>query len=221
MDSTAPRRRLSAQQRRASLLTAATEVFAAEGYAGASIRQIAKAAGVTIPVLYDHFASKKQLQIELLEREGGALIAATSSVSAASPEELMRRSVEAFFSYVEGHPFAWRMLFREPPTDPDIAAVHARVMARAREAIGELFALTPSWHASEAMSRDQQLELLAEGTKSAINGLAAWWWDHREVPRDAVIGVATDLLFRGIERLQVPADPIAELGAVLGVENQD
>ncbi len=207
MDSVAPRRRLSAQQRRVSLLTAATQVFAAEGYAGASIREIAEAAGVTIPVLYDHFASKKQLQIELLEREGDALIVATSSVSAASPEELMRRSVEAFFSYVEEHPFAWRMLFREPPTDPDIAVAHARVMARAREAIGALFALTPEWRPSSGLSRDQQIELLAEGTKSAINGLAAWWWEHREVPRDAVVGVAVDLLFHGIERLHAPADP--------------
>lgn len=177
-------------------------MFAAEGYAGASIRQIAESAGVTIPVLYDHFASKKLLHLELLEQQGDALIAATSSVSGDSPEALMRRSVEAFFAYVEAHPFAWRMLFREPPADPDIAAAHARVMVRARAAITTLFALTPRWHTSSSLSRDQQLDLLAEGTKSAINGLAAWWWEHREVPREEVVSIAMDLLFRGIERLQ-------------------
>lgn len=183
------------------LLEAATEVFAAEGYAAASIRQIADAAGVTIPVLYDHFASKKQLHIGLLEQQGDALIAAVSSVSGDSPEALMRHSVDAFFSYVEEHPFAWRMLFREPPVEPDIAAAHARVMGRARAAIAGLLALTPRWKTSSALGREQQLEVLAEGTKSAINGLAAWWWEHRDVPRDQVVALAMDLLFVGIERL--------------------
>ena len=198
------RQRLPAHERRASLLSAATTVFATEGYAGASIRQIADAAGVTIPVLYDHFASKKQLHIELLEQEGDALIAATSSVEGDSPETLMRQSVDAFFSYVQEHPFAWRMLFREPPREPDIADAHARVMARARAAIIGLFALTPRWQTSSRLKQEQQLELLAEGTKSAINGLAAWWWDHRDVPQDEMVSVAMDLLFVGIEHLQSP-----------------
>lgn len=202
MPSTATRRRLPAHERRALLVAAATEVFAAEGYAGASIRRIADVAGVTIPVLYDHFASKKQLHLELLAQESDALIAAVSSVSGDSPEALMRQSVEAFFAYVEGHPFAWRMLFREPPADAEIAEAHARVMARARIAITGLFALTPRWRTSSTLGRDEQLELLAEGTKSAINGLAAWWWEHRDVPRDEVVGIAMDLLFRGIERLR-------------------
>lgn len=196
------RSRIPARQRRASLLAAATEVFAAEGYAGASIRRIAEAAGVTIPVLYDHFASKKQLHIELLEREGEALIAATGAIGGDSPETVMRTSVEALFSYVEEHPFAWRMLFRDPPGDPEIAAAHARVMGRARGEIVALFALTPRWGASSELSREQQLELLAEGTRSAIHGLAAWWWEHRELPREAVVDLAMGLLYQGIERLR-------------------
>jgi AcrR family transcriptional regulator len=205
MTPTAIRRRLPAHERRASLLAAATEVFAAEGYAGASIRQIAEAAGVTIPILYDHFTSKKELHIELLEREGDALIRAVGSVEGDSAEQLMRNSVDALFAYVQGHPFAWRMLFREPPAEPDIAAAHARVMASARAAITGLFALTPRWQTSSALSQEQQLEVLAEGTKSAINGLAAWWWEHRDIPRDEVVSLAMDLLFVGIERLRAPS----------------
>lgn len=201
------RRRLPAHERRASLLAAATEVFAAEGYEGASIRQIAEAAGITIPILYDHFPSKKGLHIELLERETGALIEAVSSARGECPETLMRQSIDAFFAHVEGHPFAWRMLFREPPADPDIAQAHASAMGRARAAISALFALTPRWQTSSDLRRDLQLELLAEGTKSAINGLAAWWWEHREVPRDQVVECAMDLLFRGIERLGTRAVP--------------
>jgi len=196
---------MSAPQRRSSLLAAATEVFAAEGYAGASIRRIASAAGVTIPVLYDHFPSKKDLHIELLEQEANALIAVTSAVQGDSPQAHMRASVDAFFTYVEEHPYAWRMLFREPPTDPDIAAAHGRVMTRARASIVALLALTPRWDTSSSLNRAQQLEILAEGTKSAINGLAGWWWEHRDVPRDEVVGLAMDLLFTGIERMSAGA----------------
>lgn len=183
------------------LLTAATEVFAAEGYAGASIRQIATASGVTIPVLYDHFASKRDLHVELLEREGDALIAAISSTGGESPAVLMRGSVDAFFSYVEEHPFAWRMLFRDPPADAEVAAAHSRVMGRARDAIAGQLALTPRWHSSSGLERERHLEVLAEGTKSAINGLAAWWWEHRDVPREEVVALAMELLFVGLERL--------------------
>lgn len=204
---TPARRRLPAPERRASLLAAATEVFAVEGYANASIRQIAEAGGVTIPILYDHFRSKKQLHIELLEREADALIAAMSSVGGDSPEALMRQSVDAFFSYVQQHPFAWRMLFRDPPSDPEIAEAHARVMLRARAAVTALFALTPRWSPSTELSRDQQVEALAEGTKSAINGLATWWWEHRDVPREVVVGIAMDLLFGGIGRLRDQPGP--------------
>lgn len=80
--------------------------------------QIALTAGITAPVIYDHFPSKAALQIELLERQTTELIAFVASALARSPEdtgERLRAGVDAYFRFVEEHSFAWRMLFRDPP----------------------------------------------------------------------------------------------------------
>src|SRR3954466_2627689 len=63
-----PRKRLSAEDRRAAILDAALEVFAKRGYNGASIDEIAQAAGISKALIYEHFPSKKDLHVSLLER---------------------------------------------------------------------------------------------------------------------------------------------------------
>ena len=78
------------------------EVFAQHGYDAASMRQIAHAAGGSTPVIYDHFGSKQQLHIELLNHQAGELIAySTSSVPGESFAQLTRRNIDAYFRYVE------------------------------------------------------------------------------------------------------------------------
>jgi AcrR family transcriptional regulator len=110
-----PRRRLSAARRRALILEAAARQFAAHGYSGASMTGIA-AAGIAPSVIYDHFGSKRDLHLELLSQHARAMIEATTTPHAGeSGEELVRRSTDALFSFVEHHRYAWRMLFRDPP----------------------------------------------------------------------------------------------------------
>jgi len=177
-------------------------VFAERGYAGASIAEIAKGAGVAGSVIYDHFPSKAALHIELLENQGDAVIAYSAQALKDEPaDQLTRRTISAFFEFVERHPFAWRMLFRDPPADPDIAAAHRRVQDRATQAIAALFATQAELHTSVSLPRAQVNEMLGETAKSAINGLAGWWWEHPEIPRSAVVGLAQDLLWTGLERL--------------------
>ena len=68
-----PAARLPAARRRRQLLDVALELFAAHGYHATSMNDIAEAAGVTKPVLYQHFRSKRELYLELLEDVGGRL----------------------------------------------------------------------------------------------------------------------------------------------------
>ncbi len=121
------RKRLSASRRRILIMEAAARLFAERGYSGASMTDIAAAAGIAPSVIYDHFASKRDLHLELLSQHAHALIEATTLDTEGSGEALVRRSTEAFFGFVEQHPYAWRMLFRDPPADDEIAAVHARI----------------------------------------------------------------------------------------------
>src|SRR3954467_10380613 len=108
-----PRRRLSAEERREHILGAGMEVFAERGYQEASMAEIARAAGITPAVIYDHFQSKAELQITLLESQTDELLAYVGSAVVNAPEERsvrMRIGVDAFFAFVEEHPYAWRML---------------------------------------------------------------------------------------------------------------
>jgi AcrR family transcriptional regulator len=200
---TQPRRRLPAAQRRARILEEASRLFAEEGYEGASIDRIASAAGVSAPVIYDHFQSKKALYGELLRLHAGALVEATTRTEAsASLERLLRDNVAAFFAFVEENPAAWRMLFRDPAPDPEIAALQRRIQAAATARLAEtLLARAPRLRLSARLERRRADELIAELGKSALNGMAGWWWDHREVPREALVAVAMDVLWTGLRSL--------------------
>ena len=102
------RRRLSAAERREVIELAATEVFAEHGYARASIDAIAKRSGVSPPVVYDHFESKKALHRRLLERHYADMRGVWAQ-HLAGDEPLgvrMPRAFDAWFAYIETHPYA-------------------------------------------------------------------------------------------------------------------
>ena len=189
-------RRLPRDARRERILSAARDVFARDGYDRAAMREIAKRAGVTVPVLYDHFPSKAALQVHLLVEEGEELLDLISGpFPATEPRGLFEAVGEAFFAYMEEHRLVWRVLFREAPSDPDVAAVHAELNARATATIARYF---ESLIADEIYGMKDTAEALAEMAKSAVNGLAAWWWDHPAVPRELVVALASDMLWGGV-----------------------
>src|SRR5690348_14244025 len=103
-----PRKRLTLEQRRGRILAAATRVFARKGYDGASMSDIAEAAGVTKPVLYDHFASKDALFETLLRSIRDGLLAKGREIgqSSAGDDIRFRSAVDAFFTFVETEPDA-------------------------------------------------------------------------------------------------------------------
>jgi AcrR family transcriptional regulator len=197
------RRRLTAAQRRERILDVASRLFAKDGYAGASIDRIASAAGVSPPVIYDHFPSKKDLYMELLRLHSAALIERTTRVEpSASLEPVLRSNIEAFFAFVEENPAAWRMLFHDPSPDPEIAALQRRIQSGATSRLADaLVARSPELGLQVELPRELANELVAEAGKSALNGLAAWWWDHRDVDREVLGAVAMDVLWTGIRRL--------------------
>jgi len=87
-----PRQRPSRAARRDALLEIAAREFAHGGWDQTSVDQIARAAGVSAPVLYDHFGSKRGLFLELLERHSASLLEHIASAVAAAkdPESRLR-----------------------------------------------------------------------------------------------------------------------------------
>ena len=133
--------RLPAPRRKRQLLDVALERFAAKGFHATSMDEIAEAAGVTKPVLYRHFGSKRALYLELLDDVGRTLTAAIVEATAAAGTP--RRQVEAGFAayarFVVDRESAFRLLFGGGERrDDEFAAVARRVEDAIAEAIAAL-----------------------------------------------------------------------------------
>ncbi|MBB5854313.1 TetR/AcrR family transcriptional regulator [Amycolatopsis umgeniensis] len=193
---------MSREERRERILAAAARVFAASGYDAAGMREVATAAGISTPVLYDHFPSKARLYAGLLESEVDSLLAGWAELPPSeTAEELLRGRVAAIFAWMETNERGWRMIFAETPSDPGVAEVHRRGQARATGQLTEVFAQVPHLALTADLPRDRANEALAEAAKSALNAIATWWWSNRDIPREQVVALTTDLLWRGLGAL--------------------
>jgi AcrR family transcriptional regulator len=197
-----PRRRLTADARREVIERAATEVFAERGYRSASIDEIAKRSGVSAPVVYDHFRSKQDLHRRLLERHFAELREIWTEYTAQGdpPELRMARALDAWFGYVQTHPYAWRMLFQDTSGDPGVRQIHREVAAQSRAALLPLLAREPGVHEVAGSAEQEALDMVWEIMRAVLQGLALWWYEHQHVPRDQVVATAMNALWIGFDR---------------------
>ena len=105
--------RLPRDERRALLLAAALEVFTAAGYHSAAMDEIADRAGVSKPVLYQHFPSKLELYLAVLDLHIDSLVFQIQRAIASNTENAgrVRATVDAYFDFIESEGEAFRLLF--------------------------------------------------------------------------------------------------------------
>lgn len=193
--------RLSRAERRASIEGAAARLFADRGYDATTFEAIAEAGGITRAVLYDHFASKGDLHATLLRKETDRLLSAVGGAVAdadESPEQRLRIGVAAFFAFVEEHPFAWRMIFRDPPGDARIAVVHREIQTRATKAIAAMLAEGARAEGVAVSGDEPRVEAFAEMLKVTQNCLAARWWDDRTLRREQLVDWVLEFAWEGL-----------------------
>ena len=189
--------------RRGVIEAAATEVFAERGYQAATIDEIARRSGVSAPVVYDHFASKADLHARLLERHLAEMrsVWAAHLPGADPPETRIPRALDAWFAYVESHPYAWRMIFRDTSGDPEVQAAHREIQAESSRGLLPLLETLPGGAEIAGDGGELAREMVIELLRSAIAGLALWWYEHRKVPREQVVAAAMNALWLGFGRL--------------------
>jgi AcrR family transcriptional regulator len=199
---TATRKRVPAAQRRQLLLDAADTVFADRGYRAAGVDAIAQQAGVTVPVLYDHFRSKTDLYAELVAHHFQALRGIWfRHASTGQPlEQWLAPAVDEWFAYVEQHPFAGRMLFQETTGDPETAAAHRQIQDASRTEVTALLR-HEAGRAGADLGDDVGVELAWETLRAVLQGLAVWWRDRPEVPRQRIVDAAMNAIWLGFERV--------------------
>lgn len=133
--------RLPGPERRQQLLDVALETFGRGGYAEASMAEIAAAAGITKPVVYQHFVSKRALFLEVLRECGRRMVSQIEKATSQSsnPRELVEHGFRGFISFFETHPETFRILFSDANrSDPEFAAEVHRVELVVAERIASL-----------------------------------------------------------------------------------
>jgi AcrR family transcriptional regulator len=196
--------RMPAAERREVIIGVATELFAQRGYDGASIDEIARRAGVSAPVVYDHFASKQELYERLLERTRDDLLGVwREHLSSEEPAEVrIPRAIAAWAAYVETHRGAARMYFRDPTGVPAVQEFHAAIHAQGRAALGAILG-SEQGAANVAGGADAEaLEMAAEVMRAGLAGLALWWSEHPHIPREQIVTTAVNVLWVGFERVR-------------------
>ncbi|HEX5308890.1 MAG TPA: TetR/AcrR family transcriptional regulator [Solirubrobacteraceae bacterium] len=189
---TQPRRRLSAPERRARIEDAATTLIGQRGYSGASMDAIAFAAGITAPVLYEHFSSKPALYEAVLRCHFANLRAIWSTrIVDRLSESSVTDSLDAWFSYVEENPDAARLLFREPAV-AEASAIHRAVSEESRTLV--LRVLTATVDGKRLAPTPEDLEMRWVVLRGVLQGLALWWVDHPQVSRQRVLAAALNAL---------------------------
>jgi|SRR3954452_12646713 len=199
------RKRLSAGERREGILQAAVEVFGERGYHASSIDDIARSAGISKALIYEHFSSKEDLHLrlieenarELLERLGEAMVDTRA-------EQRLVAGVNAFFGFVEERRGAWRILFREV-TDPGAARTLDRIFAQVADVVAALIKEDPgsrSLPGESERAREQSIRMLAQMLVGSIQSLANWWSDHQQVPRERLVEMVMDFAWLGLDRMR-------------------
>ena len=114
-------------------------------------------------------------------------------------EERIPRAIDAWAAYLQEHPYAPRMFFTETTGDPEVEAIHRQVQAQATAALG---VVVGGEAARAPAAADLPAEMAAEIMRSGLAGLAIWWSDHPEVPREEIVATALNVLWIGLERVR-------------------
>jgi AcrR family transcriptional regulator len=187
--------RLPRQARRKQLLGAAQEVFVAQGYHAAAMDDIAERAGVSKPVLYQHFPGKLDLYLALLEEHATELVKRVRIALASTTNNKLRvhACMAAYFDFVDGDDEGFRLVFESDlRNDPLVRDRVERMTAECVEAITETIAHDTGFTPDEA-------QLLSVGLAGLAEIASRWWLAGAGVlPKERAVELMASLAWRGI-----------------------
>ena len=187
--------RLPRDERRAQLLVAALEVFTAAGYHSAAMDEIADRAKVSKPVLYQHFPSKLELYLAVLDLHIDSLVFAIQKAIASNRENSSRVSatVEAYFGFINSEGEAFRLLFESDMNlEPQVRERLNRMTYDCAAAVSAVISIDTGLGKEESM-------MLAVGIIGTVQTTARHWLDRDgKIDRQRATELVMNLIWRGI-----------------------
>ena len=187
--------RMPRPARRLQLLGAARDVFVAQGYHAAAMDEIAERAGVSKPVLYQHFPGKLELYLALLDESVDELIKAVSEALSSTNDNRQRvpATFKAFYDYVAGAGEEFRLVF-----ESDLSNEPA-VRDRLDRAMHECADMVAQFIREDAGVSIEEAHLLGVALVGMAQVTARYWLGtDRAIPKDAAEDLIARLAWRGI-----------------------
>ena len=200
MTATAARVRMTGRERREQLIGVGRSVFAQRGYEASSIEEIAERAGVSKPIVYEHFGGKEGLYAVVVDREVHELFERITAAldQAQHPRDAVERAADAFLIYIENEQDGFRILVRDAPVGTASGTLPS--------VIGDIAVKAQAILAAEFRTRDYDVKLAPLYARALVGMVAAvgeWWLEagkpKREVVRLHLVNLAWNGL-RGLER---------------------
>jgi AcrR family transcriptional regulator len=188
-----PHGRVPRAVRERQLVELAEQLFAERGYAGASMEELCRRAGVTKPVVYELFQSKDGLYRVCVDRATRRMAASIAEAvrSETDPEARLRVGGLAFLRFARDNRVAWDLMAMQGRFADQAAAVRRSQAQLIRALMEEL--------APEGTD-PRELEAVAYAVNSAYEGAANWMWEHPDVPVEDLADWIVALLLPGLRR---------------------
>jgi AcrR family transcriptional regulator len=190
------------QVREQQLLDVAEEQFAEHGYGGASIEVIARLAGVSRPIVYDHFGDKEGVYIACLRRARGELeeMILAAVASAGKPREMLEFGTAAYFEFVERRGQRWAVLFGGVELAGGAAEEIARLRFDTVNRIRDLISvIAPGADATT-------VDAFAHAISGSSEQVAKWWRANPKLTRARIVELQVAFAWNGLSQLLDEAD---------------
>ena len=219
---TRERTRMSGQERREQLLDIGRRLFAKKGFEAVSVEEIAAKAGVSKPVVYEHFGGKEGLYAVVVDREMGYLLDSIAQALAASattdepvhPRVLLEQAGMALFDFIDRDPDGFRILVRDTPVvrSPDAGDGTARgtfagLLGDVAEQVDDLLAIQFKAHGLPTKWAPMYSQMLI----GMVAQTGQWWLDVRKPKKEEVVGHLVNLAWNGLQHLEAKPRSIRSL----------
>jgi AcrR family transcriptional regulator len=189
---------MSGKERREQLLDIGRTLFAAKGFDGTSVEEIADKANVSKPVVYEHFGGKEGLYAVVVDREVSRLLdRVTASLVGNHPRELLEQAAGALLEYVERDTDGFRILVRDSPVASS-SGTFASMLSDVATQVEHVLA-------GEFKTRGYDPKLAGLYSQALVGMVALtgqWWLDARKPKRDEVAAHLVNLAWNGLSHLE-------------------
>ena len=190
---------MTGKERREQLLDVGRALFAERGYDGTAVEEIAARAGVSKPVVYEHFGGKEGLYAVVVDREVQQLLDSFgTALSGSSPRELLEQACLVLLTYVEESSDGFQILVRESPVGTERNGGFATIMSDVATQVE--YILVREFKARGLPTKVAGLYSQALVGMVALTG--QWWQDAQRPKREDVAAHLVNLAWNGLSRLE-------------------